>query len=279
MIQDIEPHEFHNEYEEKNITDNDYVVMFKGNKVILNNNEQDVFLKYSDVKKDLNEKSDIVYLFSIDEMNFFLILNEDKFDELCDKFKVETSQFFRSIQHKHMALAGATAFHLYTWYSTNKYCGKCGSLMEHSKTERAQVCSKCGTIKYPQIAPAVIVGITNGDKILMSRYALGHGTYRKYSLIAGFNEIGETLEQTVHREAMEEVGLKVKNIRYYKNQPWGFTGGLLVGFYAELDGDDKIKMDEEELSEAVWFKREDIPVNESCLSLTNEMIETFRNKK
>ena len=278
MIQDIEPHKFYNEYEEQQASDNDYVFIFEGTKVILNNKREDVFLKFKDIKEELDENSDIVYLFSIDEMKFFLILNAENFKVFEDKFQVKTSQVFRTIQPKHMAFAGATAFHLYTWYSSNKYCGKCGSVMGHSRTERAQVCSKCGTTKYPQICPAIIVGITNGDKILMSRYAVGHGTYRKYSLIAGFNEIGETLEETVHREVMEEVGLKVKNIRYYKNQPWGLTGGLLVGFFAELDGDDQINMDEEELAEAVWFKREDIPVNESCLSLTNEMIEAFRNK-
>ena len=89
--------------------------------------------------------------------------------------------------------------------------------------------------------------------------------------------MGETLEETVRREVMEEVGLKVKNIRYYKSQPWAFTGTLLAGFYCEVDGDPSIRLDESELCEAAWFKRSEIPVNPSKISLTNEMIEHFRN--
>ena len=105
------------------------------------------------------------------------------------------------------------------------------------------------------------------------------GVYKKYALVAGFNEIGETLEDTVRREVMEEVGLKVKNIRYYKNQPWGLSSSLLVGFFAELDGQATVTLDTNELSEATWFKREDIREHNLSISLTQEMIEVFRRGK
>ena len=95
-------------------------------------------------------------------------------------------------------------------------------------------------------------------------------------MIAGFSEIGETLEQTVAREVKEEVGLSVKNIRYYKNQPWAFTGTLLVGFFAELDGADDITLEEDELGEATWFTRENMPPTDNDISLTAEMMEVFR---
>ena len=94
---------------------------------------------------------------------------------------------------------------------------------------------------------------------------------------AGFVEIGETLEQTIEREVMEEVGLKVKNIRYYKSQPWAFSSSLIAGFFAELDGSDQVTLDENELAEAVWVKREDIPENPIKISLANEMMEVFQN--
>ena len=98
-------------------------------------------------------------------------------------------------------------------------------------------------------------------------------------MIAGFTEIGENAEQTVAREVMEEVGLKVKNIRYYKSQPWAFSGSLLMGFFAELDGDDVITLDTNELSEAGWFSRDEIDLEDDHLSLTREMIMLFKQNK
>lgn len=130
-------------------------------------------------------------------------------------------------------------------------------------------------MEYPKICPAVIIGVTDGDRILMSKYA--GRTYKKYALLAGFTEIGETVEQTVAREVMEEVGLKVKNIRYYKSQPWAFSDTLLMGFYCDLDGEDKITLDQNELALAEWFERDEIPVEPSRDSLTNEMIIQFKN--
>ena len=143
--------------------------------------------------------------------------------------------------------------------------------------EEELVCPVCGQTEYPKISPAVIVAITNGDKLLMSRYRVNHSTYRGYALIAGFVEIGETFEETVRREVMEEVGLKVKNIRYYKSQPWSFSDTLLMGFYCDLDGEEEITLDSEELALAEWFRRDEIPVEPSRDSLTNEMIIKFKN--
>ena len=102
-------------------------------------------------------------------------------------------------------------------------------------------CACCGNMVYPKIAPAVIVGVIYDNKILMTKYS--DREYKKYALIAGFTEIGETAEETVRREVMEEVGLHVKNIRYYKSQPWALSGSLLAGFFCELDGDDTISRD------------------------------------
>ena len=134
-------------------------------------------------------------------------------------------------------------------------------------------CPQCGNLIFPRISPAVIVAVTDGDRLLMSKYA--GRAYTHYALLAGFTEIGETLEQTVHREVMEEVGLKVKNIRYYKSQPWGVDGNVLMGFYCDLDGSDEICLDENELSMAQWFHRSQIPIKDDGISLTREMIRVF----
>ena len=142
-------------------------------------------------------------------------------------------------------------------------------------TEIFRYAESCHNMEFPKICPAVIIGVTDGDKILMSKYA--GRTYKKYALLAGFTEIGETLEETVQREVMEEVGLKVKNIRYYKSQPWSFTDTLLMGFYCDLDGGAAITLDREELAMAEWFQRDEIPVEPERDSITNEMIIRFKN--
>ena len=142
------------------------------------------------------------------------------------------------------------------------------------ETLRALKCS-CGNLVFPVIAPAVIVGVIHEDKILVTRYA--GREFKGLALIAGFCEIGETAEDTVRREVMEEAGLRVKNIRYFASQPWGFASNLLLGYYAELDGSDEIHLDEEELQSAVWVSRTELePVVENRLSLTGTMIERFR---
>ena len=100
--------------------------------------------------------------------------------------------------------------------------------------------------------------------------------YTRYALIAGFVEIGEDVEQTVRREVMEEAGIKVKNIRYYKSQPWGFDSNLLLGYFCEADGDDEIVRDEDELSEAIWGTRDMVPDYDENLALTHEMMQVFK---
>ncbi len=119
----------------------------------------------------------------------------------------------------------------------------------------------------------MIVAVTNGDQILLTRYA--NREYQRYALVAGFTEIGETAEETVRREVMEETGVSVKNIRYYKSQPWGVDGNLLLGYFAELDGSAEIRMDEQELSAAQWAGWEDLKDMDDSFSLTGEMMRVF----
>lgn len=135
-------------------------------------------------------------------------------------------------------------------------------------------CEKCGLMEFPKICPATIIAVRDGNRLLLSKYA--GRAYKKYALLAGYTEIGETIEETVKREVMEEVGLKVKNIQYYKSQPWSFSDTLLMGFYCDLDGEDKITLDQDELALAEWFEREDLPEVTSDESLTNEMIQMFK---
>lgn len=164
---------------------------------------------------------------------------------------------------------------LLNWLKLNQYCGVCGSKMykKDSPSERAMVCSKCGNTTWPRTSPAIIVAVTKGDKLLLARNR--QFPNRMYSVIAGFVEYGETFEECVRREVYEEVGIKVKNIRYFGSQPWPYPNSMMIGFTAEyLDGE--IEVDGEEIVHADWFSKEEISgmYNESK-SIGSKLIKWF----
>lgn len=273
MIQDILPQVFHNNFLNKIPDDNDFILIFSGNQMYFVKEQDSLkFPRYGEVKDDINE---VIYLFSIDQHKFYLSM--DYREDLEHQLIAENISIFREYKPSFMAFAGITGSQIYRWYSNNKFCGKCGKLTTHSHEERALLCDDCNYVIYPKISPAVIVAVYDGNKLLLSKNA--HGDYKRYALIAGYVEIGETLEETVKREVMEEVGLKVKNIKYYKNQPWSFSDTLLVGYTAELDGSNEITLDTNELAEAMWIKREEIPEDDIHISLTRELMEAFRDHK
>ena len=181
----------------------------------------------------------------------------------------------RNYQPKHRVFAGMVGYEYHVWYDTHHFCGRCGSKMQHGIVERMLQCPECGCMEFSRLFPAVIIGIVDRqrNKVLVSRYA--GRQHKSYALIAGFCEMGETVEQTVHREVMEEVGLKVTNLRYYKSQPWPPSSSLLFGFFCDLDGESSITLDDHELEEAEWLSREDLPDDEDY-SLTREMMGVLR---
>ncbi len=267
MIQDLGEYRFDNSYSFIELQQKDYCLSFDSDKVFVRYNKEKKVLEYP---HRIDTDKEFIYLFSVDEDRYFLGKTET---EGYSQFSMRELMSLDLVENRGIFIA-FSGYHLYHWYETNKYCGCCGGKMEHSKTERAMICPKCGNIVYPRINPAVIVGVKNGDKLLLTKYRNG---YSHNALVAGFAEFGETLEQTVAREVKEETGLSVRNIRYYKSQPWGIALDLLAGFYCEVDGDDTIHMDENELKYASWVKREDIVLQPKKYSLTNEMMERFKN--
>ena len=212
------------------------------------------------------------YVFRLQDTNYFLWMGRSG-DCPDAHYQYESVRQLRQLESKDVCFTVLTAWHLYNWYRSNRFCGCCGKPTVHDGKERMLRCPDCGNMIFPKISPAVIVAVTNGDKLLLSKYA--GRAYTRYALLAGYTEIGETIEQTVHREVMEEVGLKVKNLRYYKSQPWGVDGNVLMGFYCDVDGDDTIHIDENELSMAAWYDRAALPAKDDGISLTREMIRTF----
>ena len=279
MIQDIFPMHLSNEYHKKVPQADSFLMIFKDNRILAKNDGQVCYLTYKELSEICRgmgkEIPACVYLFSIGEEEYFL--TEIKEDTKIGEFRFYKMFDVRAMQPKERVLAAATAWHLFVWYRDNQFCGRCGKKLVHSETQRMLQCPCCTNMVFPKIAPAVIVGVTHGDKILMTKYA--GREYKRYALIAGFTEIGETAEETVKREVMEEVGLAVKNIRYYKSQPWGFDSNLLLGYFCELAEEEEIHLDEEELSVAEWVDYHDVPEDREKLSLTHEMMTYFKEQR
>ena len=271
MIQDISPSRLDNSFKPLVTEENDLMLCFDSEGRLLCGTE-DGRLRFPTAREAKAERT--VYAFSLDEDRFFIALSE----YVCTAggFGLRGIRELRDMCGGKELFAAFTAYHLWRWYADSRFCGRCGEVLEPDGRERAMRCQGCGNVIYPRINPAVIVGVTKGDSILITRYRRGYG---HNALVAGFTEIGETLEETVAREVMEETGIKVGNIRYYRSQPWGMAQDMLVGFFCEAEGSGKIQMDENELKYAEWVKRDDIELQPNDLSLTNEMMRVFRDGK
>lgn len=281
MLQDLYFGRMENEFRNESPGSNDIVICIQESNIILKRNKDNSLElpKYSAVQEWAemhhwahwqNEK--FRYIFRMQGVNYFLWMGESGHFNDAD-YHYEGTRNLRQLQSKEICFAIMTAWHLYVWYRNNQFCGCCATPTVHDKTERMMRCPNCGNMIFPRISPAVIIAVTNGNRILLSKYA--GRDYTRYALLAGYTEIGETLEETVHREVMEEVGLRIKNIRYYKSQPWGIDGNVLMGFYCDLDGVDEIHLDTTELSLAQWHDRHALPAHDDGISLTREMIRVF----
>jgi len=158
------------------------------------------------------------------------------------------------------------------WRRTNRYCGVCTTPLKRDPLERALVCPACAHRVYPRINPVVIVRITRGDELLLARRA--GGTFSFFSIIAGFVEVGESLEEAVRREVMEEVGITIRSIRYHHSQPWSFPNNLMVGFTAEY-ADGEVRPDGVEMSEAGWYRRDNLPALPGPISIARHLIDDW----
>lgn len=165
------------------------------------------------------------------------------------------------------------AMQLLHWVADNRHCGRCGNRMALEQEERALICTACQNSLYPRISPAIIVAITSDHRLLLARSGRFPGK-RMFSVIAGYVEPGETLEDCVQREIMEEVGLTVRRIRYFGSQAWPFSGSLMVGFTAEHAGG-RITVDGREIIEADWFTRDRLPEIPGKISIARQLIDWF----
>jgi NAD+ diphosphatase len=272
MIQEIFPHRFNNHYlVNKNIGEKDFVLHYNGNSLLLKTRGDEFEIPQKKDFPEISDKTESTFLFTLNDVPCFLIWDNLKEDK--PYFIYKEINFFRTIRQQEIAWISIVGFNLMNWYSQNKFCGKCGARTQQKPDERAIICPDCNTIVFPKISPAIIVAIICNNKILLARNSNFPGNW--YSLIAGYVDVGESLEEALTREVKEEVGLDVKNIRYYKNQPWPLSGSMMIGFIAEADETQSISIDNKEIAEAAWFTRGNLPTHSSNISIAGEMIEQF----
>jgi NAD+ diphosphatase len=186
----------------------------------------------------------------------------------------ELRSLFASLEEELLWVAGR-ANHLVYWQQTHLFCGACGHPTEDKANERAKFCPQCGLINYPRLSPAVIVAVLDGNRILLARNKRARIPF--YSVLAGFVEPSETLEQCVAREVKEEVGITVTNIRYFGSQPWPFPNSLMIGFTADYVGGE-ISIDPAEITDAGWYSKDNLPPVPPKLSIAGRLIDWFCTK-
>jgi NAD+ diphosphatase len=164
------------------------------------------------------------------------------------------------------------AIQIVEWDRTHQFCGHCASPMVAKTAERAKECPQCGLTNFPRLAPAVIVAVVRDNQILLARSHRHPAGF--YSVLAGFVEPGETLEEAVAREIKEEVGIEVGDIRYFGSQPWPFPHSLMIGFTAVYAGGE-IRCDETEIEEAGWFAADALPQIPGPISISRRLIDWF----
>lgn len=273
MIHEIQPHIYDNSFHQYTPGMRDIALYYEGGEMLMAGDgaaEHIQLPRFSQLGEAATEQAE--YLFSIDDIGCYL-LRERPTIEAGEQLKMQPVHLMREAE-QWIGFAGVTGWQLHRWEQTHQFCGKCGAPMRRSGRERAFVCPQCKTREYPKINPAIIVAVSDGEELLMIKSP--GSTSGRYHLIAGYVEVGETFEQTVAREVMEEVGVKVKNICYYKSQPWAFSDTIMVGFTAELDGArTPFVLQEEEIAEAKWVHWKDISQNANQASIGSDLIRNF----
>ena len=176
---------------------------------------------------------------------------------------------FSVLDDAHFALAGR-ALQLVDWDRNHQFCGRCGAATLAKSEERARICPSCKLTAYPKLSPAVMALVRKGRQVLLARSP--HFPKGMFSALAGFVEPGETLEQCLEREVLEEVGIKVRNPRYFASQPWPFPNSLMLAFVCDYESGE-IRPQETEIEEAEWFDVFQLPKLPSKISIARRLID------
>lgn len=249
-----------------------FFIIYKGSLLVKKEEDNLTIPLYYEINK-LNIKFQNKFFIGEFEGKSCFAIEEDLEFKLLDNFELIPIREVGELIDEELFLIAGRANQILNWDKTHKFCGKCGSKTENKKDEMAKICPSCNNVMYPVICPAVIVAITKGEQILLAHNA--NFKNNMYGLIAGFVEAGEDVESTVKREVFEEIGIKIKNITYYKSSPWSFPNSLMFGFFAEYESGE-IKVDGKEILDANWFTKDNFPnipkKNTVARKLINEFI-------
>ncbi len=212
------------------------------------------------------------YLGRLDDLDCYALALDDSLEVPTETVAEGLRALYGRLPDEHFSIAGR-AVQILLWDQTHRFCGRCGQPTVHAPAERAKLCPRCGLLSFPRLSPAVIMLIRRGDELLLARnkgFADGF-----FSVLAGFVEPGESLEETVAREVREEVGLEVADIRYFGSQPWPFPHSLMIGFTATYAAGE-IRLQVDEIAEAAWFhKHGALPKLPGKLSIARRLIDSF----
>jgi len=251
------------------------------NKLYFIYNQDELLIKVQDGKVLIPNEADIKNL-DINLINLDFLTSENNtellFGEIHDttniRFPFQFSKLRSLIGQINDILfnLGAKALHLTSWNNTYKYCNKCGALVKNKEDERAKICPTCGFVNYPKISPAIITAVIKDKKILLAHNV--NFPEKRYGVLAGFVEPGETFEDCVAREVFEETSIRVKNIKYFGSQPWPFPDSLMVSFICEYDSGE-IKVDDVEITDASWYSSDELPNIPPKGTIARKLIDWF----
>ena len=247
-----------------------YFLVFHGDRVLLDRRDEKLQLPYVTSLKELDVLPvRKIYLGIFEKAPCYVAEIEDALN-LPDQMRFYDLRSLYDEAERDVFLLAGKAMQLIHWDKTHQFCGRCGTKTETIKTETAKRCPECGLVSYTRISPAIIVGISKGSQILLAH--AGNFRGKMYSILAGFAEAGETLEDTVRREVFEEVGIKIKNINYFGSQSWPFSSSMMIGFTAEYESGE-IAVDGKEIIDARWFDLKNLPELPSEFSIAREIID------
>ncbi len=257
-------------------SNNSLYFIFKNGKLLLSKNKKGEYCVPSAKDfKELNLKpAELIYLGKYEKRDCFSGELEDKEKLTKNLAPFELRKTYSLIGLDFFQIAGY-ASQITNWNKNSRYCGRCGSKVEDMEEERAKICPKCKLINYPTVFPAIIVAVVKKDMILLAKARRFRANL--YSVLAGFVEIGENIEQCIQREIKEEVGIEVKNIKYFGSQPWPFPNSLMIAFTAEYKKGE-ITIDKKEILDAGWFKATELPLTPGKPSIAKDLIDWFLAK-
>ena len=271
-------------------TDKKYCFIFYQRELLLINNQVPLIKDFNEISINEDDFKNCLYIGEYHSKDCFAVeldedFNKEKYLESDENYEFFDLYFVFDIDEESYLIAGR-AIQIIDWENNHQYCGRCGTKTVTSDVERgAKVCPKCGFTSFTRICPAIITSIIKKDyddldaegkptnKVLMARHS--YHKYPRYALIAGFLEAGETVEEAVQREVREEVGIEVEDIEYFGSQSWPFPNSLMIGCICKYKSGE-IKVDENEIVKAKWFKKEEIEQPPSDISIFARLIKNFK---